>query len=80
MEKIERNTGERQRITRRTRATEGILNVREATERLYVWLSICDALFSKSGIHFTENGLHRIAETIHKKLKEMAAAGKPDGL
>jgi len=52
---------ERIEITRRTRATEGILNVREATERFYVWLSICDALFSKSGIHFTENGLQRIA-------------------
>lgn len=35
-----------------------------------------DALFSKDGIHFTEEGLQGIAETIHKKLREMAAEGK----
>lgn len=36
----------------------------------------CDALFSGDGIHFTEEGLQRIAETIHGKLREMAADGK----
>lgn len=37
-----------------------------------------DPLFSKDGVHFTEDGLQKIAEAIHGRLMEMAAAGRFD--
>lgn len=37
-----------------------------------------DPLFSEDGIHFTEDGLQKIAETLHAHLLAMAAAGRLD--
>ncbi len=38
-----------------------------------------DRYFTNDGIHFTEEGLQRIAEILHAKLKAMAAAGRLGG-
>ena len=38
----------------------------------------CDPLFLKDGIHFTEDGLQKIADLLHGRLQEMAAAGRFD--
>lgn len=37
-----------------------------------------DPLFSKDGVHFTQDGLEKIAEILHGRLKEMADAGRFD--